>query len=451
MTKRLLNFITLLFVMLTTVSLNVAAQTYSVAPSQLQPKVTVSPSDEYVNVPIRLMNWGTNPVSQITYTLYDYETQETSEPINMDFDTPFADMQDVEIPIKPGKSIGESDVMLNITLVDGQYNSATIPYTIITRCTVLQAPKKRVVFEDVTGTWCQYCPRGIAIMEYMERIHPDDFIGISIHDDKQMVTDAYTEFITSEWQKGRPYITFNRYEKVNSYTGEGEYNMGKNQTANFDINVKANFDESGNNIIVSTDVLPCLPTDENDKYEVAYVLTADGLKDDSWVQSVSPGAWDGIEGLPEEYAPFLGGVSEARGLTFNQVAIASKGIKYGVEGSLTAPYTAGVKQNHSVTFENISQHRLIQDRSKLNVCALIICSTIDPNTKAVTKTIIDNAAKCRVGDNGEGGETAITELNSNADTAITGYYSLDGRRLSAPAKGVTIMRYANGKTIKIQK
>lgn len=86
MTKRLLNFITLLFVMLTTVSLNVAADSYNVAPTQLQPKVTVSPSDEYVNVPIRLMNWGTNPVSQITYTLYDYETQETSEPINMDFE-----------------------------------------------------------------------------------------------------------------------------------------------------------------------------------------------------------------------------------------------------------------------------------------------------------------------------------------------------------------------------
>lgn len=451
MTKRLLHFITLLFVMLTTMSLNVAAQTYSVAPTQLQPKVTVTPSDEYVNVPIRLMNWGTNPVSQITYTLYDYESNETSEPINMDFETPFSSMLDVNIPIKPGKTIGESDVMLNITLVDGQYNSATIPYTIITRSTVLQAPKKRVVFEDVTGTWCQYCPRGIALMEYLERIHPDDFIGISIHDDEQMVTNAYTEFLTSEWKEGRPYITFNRYEKVYSYTGEGEYNMGKNQTANFDINVKANFDESGNNIIVSTDVLPCLPTAENDKYEVAYVLTADGLKNDSWVQNVAAGAWDGIEGLPEEYAPFLGGVSEVRGLTFNQVAIASKGIRYGVEGSLTAPYTVGEMQNPTVTFENISQHNLIQDRSKLNVCALIIRSTIDPDTKAVTKTVIDNAAKCRVGDNGEGGETAITELNSNADSAITGYYSLDGRRLNAPAKGVTIVRYANGKTIKIQK
>lgn len=446
MTKRLLNFITLLFVMLTTMSLNVAAQTYSVAPSQLQPKVTVSPSDEYVNVPIRLMNWGTNPVSQITYTLYDYETQETSEPINMDFDTPFADMQDVEIPIKPGKSIGESDVMLNITLVDGQYNSATIPYTIITRCTVLQAPKKRVVFEDVTGLWCQFCPRGIAIMEYMERIHPDNFIGISIHDDA-MATNAYTELM-SKWT-GRPYITYNRYDKVNSYTGEGEYNMAMSQTASFDINVKANFDESGNNIIVSTDVLPCLPTDENDKYEVAYVLTADGLKNDKWIQNVAAGEWDGIEGLPEEYAPFLGNVSEARGLTFNQVAIASKGVEYGVEGSLTAPYTVGEMQKPTVTFENISQHNLIQDRSKLNVCALIICSTIDPNTKAVTKTVIDNAAKCRVGNDNSG--TGIKELTDSADSAITGYYSLDGRRLNAPAKGVTIVRYANGKTIKIQK
>lgn len=262
-----------------------------------------------------------------------------------------------------------------------------------------------------------------------------------------MRTNAYTELM-SKWT-GRPYITFNRYEKVNSYTGEGEYNMAMNQTANFDINVKANFDESGNNIIVSTDVLPCLPTDENDKYEVAYVLTADGLKNDSWVQNVAAGEWDGIEGLPEEYAPFLGGVSEVRGLTFNQVAIASKGVEYGVEGSLTAPYTVGEMQHPTVTFENIAQHNLIQDRSKLNVCAMVIRTTIDPNTNAVTKSVIDNAAKCRVGNDNP--ETGIKELTESADSAITGYYSLDGRRLNAPAKGVTIVRYANGKTVKIQK
>ena len=141
MTKRLLHFITLLFVMLTTMSLNVAADTYSVAPSQLQPKVTVTPSDEYVNVPIRLTNWGTNPVSQITYTLFDPDTNETSEPINMDFETPFADNLDVNIPIKPGTKIGESDVTLNITHVDGHFNEVTIPYTMINAAQCCRLPR----------------------------------------------------------------------------------------------------------------------------------------------------------------------------------------------------------------------------------------------------------------------------------------------------------------------
>lgn len=106
-------------------------------------------------------------------------------------------------------------------------------------------------------------------------------------------------------------------------------------------------------------------------------------------------------------------------------------------------------QHPTVTFENIAQHNLIQDRSKLNVCAMVIRTTIDPDTKAVTKSVIDNAAKCRVGNDNP--ETGIKEITDSADSAITGYYSLDGHRLNAPAKGVTIVRYANGKTIKIQK
>ena len=440
MTKRLLNFITLLFVMLTTMSLNVAADSYNVAPTQLQPKVTVSPSDEYVNVPIRLMNWGTNPVSQITYTLYDYESNETSEPINMDFDTPFADMQDVEIPIKPGKSIGESDVMLNITLVDGQYNSATIPYTIITRCTVLQAPKKRVVFEDFTGLWCQYCPRGIAIMEYMERIHPDDFIGISIHDGDALATNAYSSMLSSTWKNtNRPLIMCARDEKVNTFDGESNFKYELDKTASFDISVKATYD--GKDINVTSSVLPCLDTDEGTEYSVAYVLTADGLKNEKWGQANRVGEWDD-QTLPE-YDRFKGNESTIYGLEFNQVAIDSKGVQYGVEGSLARPYTVGTTQTYTVTFENISQHKLIQDKSKLNVCALIIKKVTNGDQ---IKTTIENAAKCRV----ESDETGIKQVNNDANI-VTGYYSLDGQRLNAPAKGITIVRYADGTTRKVRK
>ncbi len=164
MNKSLRNILSLLLVLLTGASLNAVADSYNVAPMTAG-KVTVSPNDEFVNAPINLINYGTNPVKQITYTIYDFDTQESSEPQTIDFETPFGNTQQVMIPIKPGKSLGKSDVIFNVTEVDGHPNETSVSFTYIERWTVLQAAKKRVVIEDVTGLWCQYCPRGIPIME----------------------------------------------------------------------------------------------------------------------------------------------------------------------------------------------------------------------------------------------------------------------------------------------
>ncbi|MCI7424411.1 MAG: hypothetical protein MSS89_04175 [Prevotella sp.] len=119
-------------------------------------------------------------------------------------------------------------------------------------------------------------------------------------------------------------------------------------------------------------------------------------------------------------------------------------MQYGVEGSLTRPYTVGTMQTYTVTFENISQHKLIQDKSKLNVCALIIKKVTNGNQ---IKATIENAAKCRV----ESGETDIKQVDNEGANVVTGYYSLDGQRLNAPAKGITIVRYADGTTRKVRK
>lgn len=101
MKKNLLHILSLLLVMLTGTTLTAKADSYKVAPMTAG-KVTVSPNDEFVNAPINLVNYGTNPVKQITYTLYDFDTQESSEPQTIDFETPFDNTQQVLIPIKPG-------------------------------------------------------------------------------------------------------------------------------------------------------------------------------------------------------------------------------------------------------------------------------------------------------------------------------------------------------------
>ncbi len=44
-----------------------------------------------------------------------------------------------------------------------------------------QAPVKKVVLEDFTGTWCGWCPEGTVVIEALDVTHGANFIGIANH------------------------------------------------------------------------------------------------------------------------------------------------------------------------------------------------------------------------------------------------------------------------------
>lgn len=48
----------------------------------------------------------------------------------------------------------------------------------------------RLVCEEVTGTWCQYCVRGIGAMNEMRETHPEGFTGIAIHNSRDNYPDS---------------------------------------------------------------------------------------------------------------------------------------------------------------------------------------------------------------------------------------------------------------------
>ncbi len=54
---------------------------------------------------------------------------------------------------------------------------------------------KAVVFEEVTGTWCGWCPRGIVSISYMDSLYGNtgQFIPISIHTQDTMAMDDYAD------------------------------------------------------------------------------------------------------------------------------------------------------------------------------------------------------------------------------------------------------------------
>ena len=89
-------------------------------------------------------------------------------------------------------SVVEKNLALSITAVNGNPDSAPTNNTATKRFnTVSQASPKKVLFEEGTGTWCQYCPRGMVAMAYMQTTYPDEFIGIAVHNDDPMTLSEY--------------------------------------------------------------------------------------------------------------------------------------------------------------------------------------------------------------------------------------------------------------------
>ena len=102
-------------------------------------------------------------------------------------------------------------------------------------------------------------------------------------------------------------------------------------------------------------------------------------------------------------------------------------------GYIKTPIEADKIQSHEYVFRNISHKRVIQDKSKLNVCVLLI------NMKTGQ---IENAAKRRISDAKTTGISSSSQRKSAA--AETARYTLEGRRIQTSQKGVNIVKYSDG-------
>ncbi len=56
-------------------------------------------------------------------------------------------------------------------------------------------PTTKVVGEEGTGTWCQWCPRGAVFMDQMANDYPNTWVGIAVHNGDPMTVTAYDNAI----------------------------------------------------------------------------------------------------------------------------------------------------------------------------------------------------------------------------------------------------------------
>ena len=180
----------------------------------------------------------------------------------------------------------------------------------------------RPVYEEYTGMWCGYCPRGAVWMAIMKDSYPEDWIGISYHynDDLQMLNKSDFPLSVNSYPSGY----FDR--QGSSYTSglSSQWLSRCSIGTPASIEVEASIDADYENIICTAKLIFMEDVDGDD-YEVEFILVADSLHNDSWYQKNYYSS-SSVSSYEEYWQVYLEGGSEVYGLFFNDVVIATSRI-----------------------------------------------------------------------------------------------------------------------------
>ena len=413
-------------------TVNVKAQEHVLMPTAGQ-RVYVPITAKSVKGKMKVSNIGRTTIQNIDYTLSFNGRELESKHYVFPQALGHNDDAVVEVDVPPYTELGEDELVFTITKVNGGRNGATISYANLPRITVTKVPKRRIAVEEYTAMWCRYCPTGIALMENLSHTFGDDFVGIAVHTgDPLACWDYYSK------AKGNrlPTVDMNRSHRLGYVLGVDEFKAERDAGTDMDLEVSAVWDESKNNITVTPVVTFRVNRDEA-PYGFAYVLTEDGMTDSRWVQNNAYSGSHGDRGVTKEFDEIIDSPGEIRNLKNNFVAIAADGVMTARTGHLKAPIKADETQSHTYVFKNIKSKNVIQKKENLRVCVLLI----NTNTGK-----IENAAKCSIS---EFGTTGIYSVSEGTRTAIEAdRYTLDGRRITTPQKGINIVKYSDGRVSK---
>ena len=267
-------------------------------------------------------------------------------------------------------------------------------------------PKAMPVVEKFTGTWCQFCTRGIATFDMIEAEFHDQVIAIAYHDDNAMGFNSFWNSQLYANVTGFPTAKLNRKTSFNTIPS-----YAKNQLTNYNviapatISIKAKWtDESKTGIAISTQTK--FTAAESRAYAIGYVLLADGLTGtgSEWYQQNS---YAGSTDTDPYMAVYCAKPRVITDMVYNHVAVDAWGLDYGVDGTIQTPIAAGATQNYTYTAD-ISSNTIIQDKEKLTAVALLI----DRSTNQIV-----NAAKVKV--DGLVTDVKLGDLNGDNDVDVT--------------------------------
>ena len=390
---------------------------------------------------LALENHGTAAISNI-----DYEMTIGGETIEKHVNVTvkgsyFGSKANLKVEIPAQQTAGTYPVSITVKKLDGVDNEDVQPTTTFTMAYLSEFPKHKPLMEEYTGTWCQYCPRGMAGMEAMNKLYPDDFVGVAFHNgDAMTITQLYPNEVNSF-----PNGYLDRVQNVNPFSGSSGASLGikddwkrrQNIIAPASIELKAVWADEAQTKLEVTSTTTFVRDFKNSPYQLTYILTADCLKGDTndWWQ-VNALSGDAEAKKDPYLAVFANQSSPIKNIEYNDVAIQlSNSRALAMEGTLPGSVEGGKGYEHKYVFD-VTENELVQDKTKLRPVVVLIDTTTG---EAV------NADKVGVSSETDG----ISEIPSDDELQrVDGRsYDLQGRELNAAHRAMRGIYIVNGKKV----
>lgn len=397
-------------------------------------------------VPLTLTNMGVNGVKNFKYEVtMDGKTEEKT----VELENPIAEVGGKFIYAFPVVASGKSGVFnaeIKVTEVNGAANEAAVTKAMGDAIVVENAANRKVFVEDFTATWARGYGWSYVNKLKLREKYGDKVVIASIHNGADpMAARDYALYIYDNNMEYMPTVDLDRTVlDVYPYLGSNNKAFGfatdlekaLEMISVGSVDVNASLSDDKNSVNLDTNVKFEF-TGEKDNYALYYLLTEDGMSDPTWIQTNGMGeyAGKGLEDVEPLLGQFINGDDELTDLVYDDVVIAAKGVTSDMNESISSTIKQGEVQTKKYTFD-LTKYPIIQDKTKLNACAVII------DTKS-GKVI--NASQCKVllpGVNAISGNTA-------AGSAVeVERYTIDGTMVQAPVKGLNIIKYSDGRVVK---
>ncbi len=142
---------------------------------------------------------------------------------------------------------------------------------------IMDSPKRRVVAEEATGTWCPWCPRGAVFLERMIDQFPDDFIGIAVHNNDPMDIGPYDAALGDFPDfPGYPSVLMNRNIVVDPADIPTNMATQTSLLTPLTVNGSAEYDPATRNVTMEMS-LETVTQIHNGDLRVSAVVTEDGV------------------------------------------------------------------------------------------------------------------------------------------------------------------------------